>query len=84
MFDLTGKKALITGASGGIGGDIARALHAQGATVALSHLDFGEAPFEVQFSVGVGLTIFRRDCAPYVIPRLNCGTTSHSVRGLDY
>ncbi len=36
MFDLTGKKALITGASGGIGGDIARALHAQGATVALS------------------------------------------------
>jgi 3-oxoacyl-[acyl-carrier protein] reductase len=36
MFDLTGKKALITGASGGIGGDIARALHAAGATVALS------------------------------------------------
>lgn len=36
MFDLTGKKALVTGASGGIGGDIARALHAQGAAVALS------------------------------------------------
>jgi 3-oxoacyl-[acyl-carrier protein] reductase len=36
MFDLTGKNALITGASGGIGGAIARALHAQGATVALS------------------------------------------------
>jgi 3-oxoacyl-[acyl-carrier protein] reductase len=36
MFDLTGKTALVTGASGGIGGDIARALHAQGATVALS------------------------------------------------
>jgi 3-oxoacyl-[acyl-carrier protein] reductase len=36
MFDLTGKCALVTGASGGIGGDIARALHAQGATVALS------------------------------------------------
>ncbi|UWR63026.1 3-oxoacyl-[acyl-carrier-protein] reductase [Phaeobacter inhibens] len=36
MFDLTGKTALITGASGGIGGDIARALHAAGATVGLS------------------------------------------------
>ncbi len=36
MFDLTGKCALVTGASGGIGGSIAKALHAQGATVALS------------------------------------------------
>ncbi|MBE9475946.1 MAG: 3-oxoacyl-[acyl-carrier-protein] reductase [Proteobacteria bacterium] len=36
MFDLTGKKALVTGASGGIGGAIARGLHAMGATVALS------------------------------------------------
>jgi 3-oxoacyl-[acyl-carrier protein] reductase len=36
MFNLTGKTALVTGATGGIGGSIARALHAQGATVALS------------------------------------------------
>ncbi|HPE26267.1 MAG TPA: 3-oxoacyl-ACP reductase FabG [Albidovulum sp.] len=36
MFDLTGKSALVTGASGGIGGAIARALHGAGATVALS------------------------------------------------
>lgn len=36
MFNLSGKKALITGASGGIGGAIAKSLHAQGADVALS------------------------------------------------
>ncbi|SIS91785.1 3-oxoacyl-[acyl-carrier-protein] reductase [Roseivivax lentus] len=36
MFDLTGKSALITGASGGIGGEIARALHGAGAQVGLS------------------------------------------------
>ena len=36
MFDLSGKTALITGASGGIGGAIAQALHAKGATVVLS------------------------------------------------
>ena len=36
MFDLTGKRALVTGATGGLGGSIARALHAAGAEVALS------------------------------------------------
>jgi len=36
MFDLSGKTALVTGATGGIGGAIARALHAQGAKVAIS------------------------------------------------
>jgi 3-oxoacyl-[acyl-carrier protein] reductase len=36
MFDLSGKKALVTGATGGIGGAIAKALHAQGAHVGIS------------------------------------------------
>lgn len=36
MFDLTGKSALVTGASGGIGGEVAKALYAAGAKVALS------------------------------------------------
>jgi 3-oxoacyl-[acyl-carrier protein] reductase len=36
MFDLTGLNALVTGATGGLGGAMARALHKQGATVAIS------------------------------------------------
>lgn len=57
MFDLTGKSALVTGASGGIGASIARALHARGAAVALSGTrvaplealaaEFGERAFVV-------------------------------------
>lgn len=42
MFDLTGKKALVTGATGGIGGSIAKALHAQGATVGISGRNEGK------------------------------------------
>lgn len=44
MFDLTGKCALVTGASGGIGAEIARVLHGVGATVGLSGTR--EAPLE--------------------------------------
>jgi 3-oxoacyl-[acyl-carrier protein] reductase len=51
MFDLTGRKALVTGATGGIGGAIARMLHGQGATVALSGTRRG-ALDEVASSLG--------------------------------
>jgi 3-oxoacyl-[acyl-carrier protein] reductase len=42
MFELTDKTALVTGATGGIGGAIARALHKQGATVAVSGRQTGK------------------------------------------
>jgi 3-oxoacyl-[acyl-carrier protein] reductase len=42
MFDLSGKTALVTGATGGIGGAIAKALHAQGATVGISGRNEGK------------------------------------------
>ena len=42
MFDLSGKTALVTGATGGIGGEIARALMAQGAKVAISGTNAGK------------------------------------------
>ena len=51
MFDLTGKAALVTGASGGIGGAIARALHRQGAAVVLSGTR-AEALEQVRASLG--------------------------------
>ncbi len=42
MFNLSGKNALVTGATGGIGGAIAKALHAQGATVGISGRNEGK------------------------------------------
>jgi len=51
MFDLTGKAALVTGSSGGIGGAIARALHGQGATVTLSGTR-GEALEQLKTTLG--------------------------------
>ena len=53
MFDLTGKRALVTGASGGIGREIAKALAAAGATVALSGTRLG-ALEETKAAMGGG------------------------------
>ena len=53
MFDLTGKTALVTGASGGIGSCIARALHGQGAQVVLTGTR-REALDELAASLGDG------------------------------
>ena len=56
MFDLTGKTALITGASGGIGGAIAKSLHGQGAKVVLSGTR-AEALESVRAELGTGAFI---------------------------
>jgi 3-oxoacyl-[acyl-carrier protein] reductase len=59
MFDLTGKTALVTGASGGIGGAIATALHQAGATVALSGTR--EAPLQ-ELAAALGSRAFVIPC----------------------
>ena len=83
MFNLTGKKALVTGASGGIGGAIAKALHAQGAEVGLSgrnvealeklaHLGFGQRARELinQFAVHESLDVGNATNAELLCQRL--------------
>ena len=59
MFELTGKNALITGASGGIGGAIATALHAAGATVTLSGTR--EAPWN-ELAAQLGDRVYVQTC----------------------
>jgi 3-oxoacyl-[acyl-carrier protein] reductase len=63
MFNLTGQTALITGASGGIGKAIARAFHAQGATIAIS----GTREDALQ-SLATELKGTRKDNQVYVVP----------------
>ena len=60
MFDLTGKTALVTGASGGLGGAIARTLHGQGAAVVLSgtRADFGSHAARTIAAALIGLWSF--------------------------
>ncbi len=62
MFELNGKGALVTGASGGIGGAIARTLHAQGARVALSGRNV-EALTALAGELGEGAHVLEGDLA---------------------
>ena len=63
MFDLSGKKALVTGASGGLGGAIARALHGQGATVGISGTKVAALEELAAALEAMGYTMFwRRRC----------------------
>jgi 3-oxoacyl-[acyl-carrier protein] reductase len=62
MFDLTGKKVLVTGASGGLGEEIARALHAQGAIVGL-HGTRKEKLVELSRELGTGAFVFPANLA---------------------
>lgn len=62
MFDLTGKKALVTGATGGIGGTIAKALHAQGAHVGVSGRNEGKLK-ELAAELGGRVSVLPADLA---------------------
>ena len=60
MFKLSGKTALVTGASGGIGGAIAKALHAQGATVGLCGRN-ADALHALEEQLGERVHVFVKD-----------------------
>ncbi len=82
MFDLEGKGALVTGASGGIGGAIARALHAQGATVALSGTR-SEALEALSQNLGVRTHICACDLADGAAVDALPGQAGDSLESLD-
>jgi 3-oxoacyl-[acyl-carrier protein] reductase len=70
MFDLSGRKALVTGATGGIGGAVARALHGSGATVAISGTR-AEALAEVASGLGERVHVLPCNLAdPEAVERL--------------
>ncbi|MFN3700950.1 MAG: 3-oxoacyl-[acyl-carrier-protein] reductase [Alphaproteobacteria bacterium] len=60
MFNLTGKTALVTGATGGIGGEIAKALHAQGAHVGISGRNKGKLD-ELAAQLGARVSVLPAD-----------------------
>jgi 3-oxoacyl-[acyl-carrier protein] reductase len=83
MFDLTGKTALVTGASGGIGGAIARALHVAGAHVVLSGTR-AQALEALAGELGAGASTVPADLSdPAVVNGLVAAAEAASGKDLD-
>lgn len=82
MFELKGKKALITGASGGIGGEIARTLHKAGADIAISGTRL-ESLNSLAEEIGSNVQIFKCNLNdPVAIDDL-LKTASEKMGGID-
>ncbi|MEM0977286.1 MAG: 3-oxoacyl-[acyl-carrier-protein] reductase [Pseudomonadota bacterium] len=82
MFDLSEKKALVTGASGGIGREIARALHEQGASVALSGTRIDPLN-ELKDSLGDGAYVTPCNLSDAEAVAALPGQASEAMGGLD-
>ena len=82
MFDLTGKRALVTGASGGIGGAIAKALHGAGAHVALTGTR--EAPLqELKSDLGDRAEVLLCDLSDRAAVEALAGRAVDAMGGVD-
>src|SRR5690606_33754585 len=82
MFDLTGKAALVTGASGGIGAAVARALHGAGATVAL-HGTRAEALETLKAELGERAHAVPADLSDRDAVEALTGRAAEAMGGLD-
>ena len=82
MFELKGKKALITGASGGIGGEIARTLHKAGADIAISGTRL-ESLNSLAEEIGSNIQIFQCNLNDTVAIDDLLKTASEEMGGID-
>ena len=82
MFDLSGKCALVTGASGGIGGAISRALHGRGAHVALSGTRV-QALEDLASELGEGAHVIPADLAEADAPAALAGQAQDAMGRID-
>ena len=83
MFDLSGKTALVTGATGGIGEAIAKALHAQGATVALTGRREAELARVAEALGGARVIVAPADLADPAAPAALVEKIEAEAGGLD-